>query len=136
MEFIRCQSDRAGNWCAWLVTTTKRAAWKLDGKERGHVGFEVEGRRDELTREPPDPRDVVGIRSELRFALDAFATVPERRREAVALLVTGSRCTEIQARLGLTFTRVNHLIGEANTAIQTERHRAVRLDVWNAIAGG
>jgi DNA-directed RNA polymerase specialized sigma24 family protein len=129
MELIRHQPDRDGRWKAWLVTTAQREAWKLDGKERSHTGFEVKGNRDELTREPADPRDVVAIRSELRFALDVFATVPERRREAKALLVTGFKYTDIQERLGLTYTRVNHLISEANKAVQTERHRAAQLDV-------
>ena len=90
MEFIRHQPDRDGSWKAWLVTTAQREAWKLDRKERSHTGFNVEGHRDEFTREPADPRDVVAIRSELRFALDVFATVPERRREAKALLVTSA----------------------------------------------
>jgi hypothetical protein len=129
MEFIRHQPDRDGSWKAWLVTTAQREAWKLDGKERAHTDFEVEGHRHEFTREPADPRDVVAIRSELRFALDVFATVPERRREAKALLVTGFKYTEIQERLGLTYTRVNHLISEANKAVQSERHQAARLDV-------
>jgi hypothetical protein len=82
MEFIRHQPDRDGRWKAWLVTTAQREAWKLDGKERSHIGFEVEGNRDELTRELADPRDVVAVRSELRFALEVVATVPERRRES------------------------------------------------------
>jgi hypothetical protein len=59
MEFIRHQPDRDGGWRAWLVTTAQREAWRLDGRERAHVGFEVEGHRDEFTREPADPRDVV-----------------------------------------------------------------------------
>jgi DNA-directed RNA polymerase specialized sigma24 family protein len=129
MEFIRHQPDRDGAWKAWLVTTAQREAWKLDAKERAHTGFEVDVRDDVLTREPADPRDVIAIRSELRFALDVFATVPERRREAKAMFVTGLRYTEIQERLGLTYTRVNHLIGEANKAVQSERHRAARLDL-------
>jgi DNA-directed RNA polymerase specialized sigma24 family protein len=128
MEFIRCQPDRDRNWRAWLVTTAQREAWKLDGKERGHVGFEVDGSREGLAREPSEPRDVVAIRAELRFALEVFATVPERRREAKALWVTGFKYTEIQEQLGLTYTRVNHLMSEANKAIQTERHRAASLD--------
>ena len=109
------------------MTTAQREAWKLDGKERSHIGFEVEGNRDELTREPADPRDVVAIRSELRFALDVFATVPERRREAKALLVTGFKDTEIQAQLGLTYTRVNHLISEANRRF---RPSGIEPHVW------
>jgi hypothetical protein len=48
---------------------------------------------DAVTREPSDPHDVVAIRSELRFALDVFATVPERRREAKALLISGFKYT-------------------------------------------
>ena len=128
-EFLRYQPDRDRNWRSWLVTTAQREAWRLDAKERTHTGFELEGGGDGLTREPADPRDVVAIRSELRFALEVFATVPDRRREAKALLVTGFKYTEIQELLGLTYTRVNHLITEANKAVQTERHRAARLDV-------
>jgi hypothetical protein len=132
MEFIRCQPDRDGNWRAWLVTTAQREAWKLDGKERGHVGFDVEGLSEGLVREAADPRDVVGIRSELRFALDIFATVPERRREVKALAVRGFKYEEIQATLGLTYTRVNRLMTEANTTIQKERHRAELADAQGA----
>jgi hypothetical protein len=44
MEFIRHQPDRDGRWKAWLATTAQREAWKLDGKERSHIGFEIEGR--------------------------------------------------------------------------------------------
>jgi DNA-directed RNA polymerase specialized sigma24 family protein len=103
MEFIRHQPDRDGSWKAWLVTTAQREAWKLDGREGAQIGFEVEGHRDELTREPADPRDVVAIRSELRFALDVFATVPERRCEAKALLVTGFKTCSEQARSASAF---------------------------------
>ncbi len=60
----------------------------------------MEGLNEGLVREAADPRDVVGVRSELRFALDVFATVPARRREAKALLVTGFKYEEIQERLG------------------------------------
>ena len=70
---------------------------------------------------------MVAIRAELRFALDVFATIPERRRQAKALLLTGLQYTEIQERLGLTYTRVIHLISEANKAVQAERLRAVAL---------
>jgi hypothetical protein len=45
LAFIRCQPDRDRNWCAWLVMTAQREAWRLHGKEAGHVGFDVEGPR-------------------------------------------------------------------------------------------
>jgi hypothetical protein len=129
MEFVRCQPDRDRHWRAWLVTTALREAWKLGGKERGHVGFDVDGLSEGLVREAADPRDVVAIRAELRFALEVFATVPERRREVKALAVTGLKYDEIQAMLGLTYTRVNRLMTEANTTIQKERNRAALQDV-------
>ncbi|HEX5782793.1 MAG TPA: hypothetical protein VFX80_12775, partial [Solirubrobacteraceae bacterium] len=36
------------HWRSWLITTAQREAWRLHGKETGHVGFEVEGARDEM----------------------------------------------------------------------------------------
>ena len=76
-ELVRCRPDRDGGWRSWLVTTAQREAWKLDSKERAHTGFEVDERHDGLARERADPRDVVAVRSKLRFALDVFATVRE-----------------------------------------------------------
>ena len=128
MEFMRYQPDRDGKWRSWLITVAQREAWRLDGKERSHIGFEVGG-RDDLIREPADPRDVVAIRSELRSALDALAAVPERRREVKALWVTGFKYEEIQDKLGLSYTSVNRLMTEANHAIQKERLRAAPREV-------
>ncbi|HEX5782745.1 MAG TPA: hypothetical protein VFX80_12530, partial [Solirubrobacteraceae bacterium] len=98
-------------------------ARRLHGKETGHVGFEVEGARDEMLREPPDPRDAFVLRAELRSALEVFATVPERRREIKALQIIGFTYDEIGERLGLSYTRVNALATEANDAIRAELHR-------------
>jgi RNA polymerase sigma factor (sigma-70 family) len=122
MEFMRYQPERDSGWRAWLVTVAQREAWRLHAKEASHIGFGV-GDRDDLSWEPADPRDVVGTRAELRSALAALAAVPERRREVKALWVTGFKYEEIKERLGLTYTRVNRLMTEANHAIQKERLR-------------
>jgi hypothetical protein len=62
-------------------------------KERGHTGFEVEGRDDGLTREPADPRDVVATRSGLPFALEVFSLSVQgsRGKRAIRVDVVGSR---------------------------------------------
>jgi RNA polymerase sigma factor (sigma-70 family) len=121
-EFVRYQPDRNANWRSWLVTVAQREAWRLDGKERGHIGLEVGG-ESSLVHEPADARDVVSLRSELRFALEVLATVPARRREVKAMHVTGLKYEEIQHRFGLSYTQVNRLMTEANQAIQKERQR-------------
>ena len=121
-EFIRYQPDRDRNWRAWLVKTAQREAWRLNATEAANVGFEVPGSQD-LLHEPIDPRDTVALRGELRAALDLLAAVPERRREAKALQVTGYSYEEIGERLGLGHTRVNALVAEANAAIRREHSR-------------
>ena len=120
---MRHQPDRDGGWRSWLITVAQREAWRLHGKEAGHVGFEFGGDREDLVHEPVDPRDVLALRADLRFALDVLAAVPERRRVVKAMQVTGLKYEEIQSRFGLTYTQVNRLMTEANQAIQKERQR-------------
>jgi DNA-directed RNA polymerase specialized sigma24 family protein/predicted RNase H-like HicB family nuclease len=122
MEFLRYQPDRNGNWRSWLVTVAQREAWRLDGKERDHIGFEA-GAESNLEHEPVDPREFIALRADLRAALDLLAVVPDRRREVEALQVTGLKYEEIGERLGLSYTRVNWLVTEANAAIRRERER-------------
>ena len=81
----------------------------MNATEAANVGSEVPGSQD-LLHEPIDPRDTVALRGELRAALDLLAAVPERRREAKALQVTGYSYEEIGERLGLGHTRVNALV--------------------------
>jgi DNA-directed RNA polymerase specialized sigma24 family protein len=135
MEFLRYQPDRDANWRSWLITVAQREAWKLDGKERGHLGFELGG-DTELVYEPADPRDVLALRTDLRAALDLLAAVPDRRREVKALHVTGFKYEEIGERLGLSYTRVNQLVTEANAAIRRERERVAPTERLDAPARG
>lgn len=115
MELIRCQPDRNRSWRSWLITVAQREAWRLHAKEAGHVGFEV-GAGEELAHEPVDHRDVLTLRDAVHAALDLLAAVPERRRQVKALQVTGLTYAEIGGELGLSYTRVNQLLVEANAA--------------------
>jgi hypothetical protein len=66
---------------------------------------------------------VLGIRSDLRAALDLLAAVPERRRHAKALHVMGYTYDEIGDLIGLGHTRANALVTEANMAMRSEHLR-------------
>jgi DNA-directed RNA polymerase specialized sigma24 family protein len=112
---VRCQPDRDRSWQGWLVRTAQREAWQLHAKEAAHGGFDLPEKPDVLI-EPADPRDMLALRTDLRAALDLLAAVPERRREAKALHVTGYTYDEIAERLGLGHARVNTLVAEAPDA--------------------
>jgi hypothetical protein len=86
------------------------------------MGFEVQD-SEELEWEPPDPRDRVEERASLRHALDLLSAVPERRRQAKALHVMGYSYDEIREELGISRTRVNQLIAEANATMRREQFR-------------
>ena len=98
MKPIRHQPDRYGSWKAWLVATAQREAWKLDGKERSHVRFEVDGHRDgsrarrpihgTWSRSAPSCGSARRLRD--RFGAPAGGKAP---------LVTGFKYTEICAHL-------------------------------------
>jgi DNA-directed RNA polymerase specialized sigma24 family protein len=126
-QFLQHQPDRDRNWRGWLVTTAEREAWRLHGVEARHVSLSLEPHEHEGigTWEIADQRDPVGTRARLREALEAFAGLPERRREIKALQITGFSYHEIAEMRGLTYTRVNRLLTEANAALGDRQSRTV-----------
>jgi hypothetical protein len=58
-----------------------------------------------------------------------MAKVPDRRRLVKALAVTGLSYDEIGEKLGLTYTRVNRLMTEANAVIREEQARSGRVEL-------
>jgi DNA-directed RNA polymerase specialized sigma24 family protein len=131
-QFLQHQPDRDRNWRAWLVTTAEREAWRLNGLEAGHASLSI----NDLERVGPagwdvaDDRNHAAIRLRLRDALEAFARLPDRRREIKALQITGFSYDEIAEMRGLTYTRVNHILAEANATLRAQQARsaAARID--------
>ena len=123
-QFMRHQPDRDRNWRGWLVTTAEREAWRLYSIEAGHLSLSIEGAGGgSAVWDMPDRRDQVAIRTRLREALSALAEVPERRRSIKALQVTGFSYEEIAEMRGLTYTRVNRMLAEANAVLREEQGR-------------
>jgi len=123
-QFMRHQPDRDRNWRAWLLTTAEREAWRLRQIEAGHVLLPVgEEGGESAVWDLPDRRDQVAIRMRLREALGALAEVPERRRGIKALQVNGFSYEEIAAMRGLSYTRVNRMLAEANAVLRVEQGR-------------
>jgi RNA polymerase sigma factor (sigma-70 family) len=127
-QFLRHQPDRHGHWRGWLITTAVREAWALHRAEAGHVSLartndagEVESFWD--LPDQADPRDQVAIRMRLREALQALARVPERRRAMKVLQVMGFKYKEIAEMRGLSYTRVNRLLDEANRYLREDQRR-------------
>jgi DNA-directed RNA polymerase specialized sigma24 family protein len=122
VKFMRSQPDRERKWRAWLMTTAEREVWRLTHEETRTTGFEAAD-ADELEFEPVDPRDRIEEREDLRHALDLLSAVPERRRQAKAFHVMGYSYDESRGVLGISLTRVNQLIAEANAAMRREQLR-------------
>jgi DNA-directed RNA polymerase specialized sigma24 family protein len=131
-QFLQHQPDRDRNWRAWLVTTAEREAWRLNDLEAGHASLSIA----DLEHVGPagsdvaDDRNHAAIRLRLRDALDAFARLPDRRREIKALQITGFSYDEIAEMRGLSYTRVNQLLAEANATLceLQARSAAIRID--------
>jgi DNA-directed RNA polymerase specialized sigma24 family protein len=134
-QFLQHQPDRGRNWRAWMVTTAEREAWRLNRAEARHqsLSAEVGDESRAGTWDVADERDHAAIRLRLREALQAFADLPERRRDIKALQVTGFSYDEIARMRGLTYTSVNHLLAEANTALRREQARSAAADRASAL---
>ncbi len=125
MQFVRYQPDHDGAWRSWLITTAEREAWKLQREQNSAVRFipEAEYRVRGGARETEWPWHDDSRRTEALEALEALSKVPDRRRRALELHVSGLSYDEIAGALGISRTRVNHLITEANAAIRQGREQ-------------
>jgi RNA polymerase sigma factor (sigma-70 family) len=130
-QFMQYQPDRDRHWKAWLVTTAQRELWRLWRQQTRHESLSAdEDEHGEPWRwDVGDERDHAAIRLRLREALQAFARLPERRREIKALQVAGFSYEEIAEMRGLSWTRVNHVLAEANAALREHQVRTDRARV-------
>jgi DNA-directed RNA polymerase specialized sigma24 family protein len=122
-QFMRYQPDRERNWRAWMVTTAEREAWRLWKIEADHLSLSLERDGESAACVVPDRHDQMAIRMRLRVALSALAEVPARRRDIKALQVTGFSYQEIGEMRGLSYTRVNRMVAEANAVLREEQGR-------------
>ena len=125
-QFVEHQPDRDRNWRGWLMTTAERELWRQYGFESRHLSLHADDATGRLDWDVPDERDHVAVRLRLREALRAFARLPDSRREIKALQVAGFSYDEIAEMRGLTWTRVNHLLAEANKALREEQGRVAK----------
>jgi hypothetical protein len=88
--------------------------------EADHLSLSFERDGESAVWDVPDRRDQVAIRMRLREALNAFAELPDRRRDIKALQVTGFSYQEIGQMRGLSYTSVNRIIAEANAVLREE----------------
>lgn len=123
MQFLRYQPDRDRNWRGWLFRTAAREAVRLHSAERGtrYFGLVEPDNPDRRVAEPADPRHPQTEHLEVGEALALLSRVPERRREVAVLRLAGFRYREIADILGLSRTRVEHLLREADAALNRER---------------
>ena len=108
------------------MTTAERELWRQYGFESRHLSLNADDATGRLDWDVPDERDHVAVRLRLREALRAFARLPDSRREIKALQVAGFSYDEIAEMRGLTWTRVNHLLAEANKALREEQGRVAK----------
>jgi DNA-directed RNA polymerase specialized sigma24 family protein len=120
-QFMGHQPERDRNWRGWMITTAEREVWRLREIEASHLSLTVG--EESAVWDVPDRRDQLAIRTRLREALGALAEVPARRRDVKALQTTGFSYEEICELRGLTYTRVNRMIAEANAVLREEQGR-------------
>lgn len=124
MQFLRYQPDRDRNWRSWLTRTAIREATKLHVAERDKVyyGFIEPDNPDRRVAEPADPREPQALHLEVGEALALLSGVPERRRQVAVLRLAGFRVNEIADIVGVSRTRADALLSEANAAMNQGRY--------------
>lgn len=108
---LRHQPERYAIF-GWLRTVASREAWRLSKLEHREVNLEsittTESTWHEITADPRDIDDTLDAREALRIV----ASLPDRQRIDLALVVAGFSYLEIaELTGGRTFTNVNkHLV--------------------------
>jgi RNA polymerase sigma factor (sigma-70 family) len=121
-QFLRYQPDRDRNWRGWLYRVASREARRSATREsRLRFIGQPDPSDPHALPELPDPKPAPQMqRLELQEALETLSRVPQRRREAAALRMIGLRYDEIADVLGISATRVNALLAEANVYIRAD----------------
>jgi DNA-directed RNA polymerase specialized sigma24 family protein len=120
MTFLRNQPDRAANWRGWLVTVAKHEVYGLEKRHRDlSLDEEIATSEGELERYQPQSSPQFR-HLELAERLDVLNRVPKRRRDAALLRAIGLSYAEIGQVLGLSYTRTDKLLSEANAYMRAD----------------
>jgi DNA-directed RNA polymerase specialized sigma24 family protein len=116
---LLCSQPERSAIFAWLRVVAIHEAYRLSAIERRDARLERviggHGRWDETT---PDPRSLDAL-LQAREALRLLATLPERQRDDLTLLVAGYSYREIaEITGGRTFTNVNKHLRKARARIR------------------
>jgi RNA polymerase sigma factor (sigma-70 family) len=117
LQLLRRQPNRDSVF-GWLYTVAVREAWRL---------HERDARERPLECVPPDRephRDEVVLETEAHAALAALASLPQRQRDYLTLLVTGLSYDEIARHHGVTYTTVNRHLARARHHLRLVRDEA------------
>ena len=110
---------------AWLRVVAIHEAYRLSAIERRDVRLERLGSDDGDWREATADTRTLDALLEAREALALLATLPERQRSDLSLLVAGFSYREIAEMTGgRTFTNVNKHLAKARARIRRARLRA------------
>ena len=125
LQFLLHPPDRQRAWRAWMIKVAERRAWLLHREDLIETTYEVRNEGGvSVLPDPVDHRDRTEQYLDVTAALETLAQLPERRRQAKELHVQGYTYEEIAPVLGVSSTRVDHLVREANQAIREISDRA------------
>jgi DNA-directed RNA polymerase specialized sigma24 family protein len=117
---VRTQPDRRSTF-GWLYVVATREAFRLCERERRHLHLETmlpEGSWDDVIADAFSIDDIL----EARKALAILATLPDRQRADLTLLVAGFSYVEIAKMTGgQTYTNVNKHIAKARARVRLAR---------------
>jgi RNA polymerase sigma factor (sigma-70 family) len=114
-RFLRDQPSREQNWRGWLFRTAQREAWRLDRERARNTSIHLDAAQaTRRERQLADPSDEHRRRDDFEAVVQAFETLPPRLRQIAFLRALGADYSELQALLGVSHTRIAHLIRRAN----------------------
>ena len=117
---LRAQPERTSIF-GWLFVVATREAFRLCERDRRHDHLEMmlpDGSWDAVIADAFSIDDIL----EAREALELLASLPERQRADLTLLVAGFSYVEIaQMTGGRTYTNVNKHIAKARARVQLAR---------------
>lgn len=112
LQLLRRQPDRESVF-PWLVQVATREAWRLGAQDRTAAPLN------------PDVADSAADfqqQVEFRDLLNTLATLPQRRRNCLTLLISGHTYNEIATATGFSLTAVNKQLVKARHTLRTHGH--------------